>query len=83
MEGLAAACDRRGRGYDSIDKVVLQGSTAEQPLASVDAFVDWAGRYRALGVTEIVIHWPVPDSVFATDLDTFERIATTGLVQLG
>jgi alkanesulfonate monooxygenase SsuD/methylene tetrahydromethanopterin reductase-like flavin-dependent oxidoreductase (luciferase family) len=82
MDGLEAACARQGRHPDSIDKVLLQGSTAERPLESVDAFVDWAGRYQTLGITDLVIHWPVPDSVFATDLDVFERIATEGLVQL-
>ncbi len=67
----------------TLEKVLLQGSTAEQPLASLDAFVDWAGRYRELGVTELVLHWPVPDSVFENDLTVFERIATEGLAQLG
>jgi hypothetical protein len=29
-----------------------------------------------------VIHWPVPDSVFAADEKTFERIAMEALPQL-
>jgi alkanesulfonate monooxygenase SsuD/methylene tetrahydromethanopterin reductase-like flavin-dependent oxidoreductase (luciferase family) len=82
LDGLEAACAQRGRRFDSIDKVLLQGSTAEQPLVSVDAFVDWAGRYQALGITDLVVHWPVPDSVFATDPDVFEKIAIEGLGQL-
>jgi alkanesulfonate monooxygenase SsuD/methylene tetrahydromethanopterin reductase-like flavin-dependent oxidoreductase (luciferase family) len=82
LEGLEAACAQRGRSFDSIDKVLLQGSTAERPLASLDAFVDWAGRYQALGITDLVIHWPVPDSVFANDPDVFEKIAVEGLAQL-
>lgn len=83
MEALGAACTTRGRSFDSIDKVLLQGLTAEQPLESLDAFVDWAGRYRALGMTELVVHWPVGGSVFACDPAVFERIATEGLAQLG
>jgi len=63
--------------------VLLQGPTAEQPLQSLDAFVDYAGTYQALGIDEIVIHWPVPDSIFANDLTVFEQIATEGLAQLG
>jgi alkanesulfonate monooxygenase SsuD/methylene tetrahydromethanopterin reductase-like flavin-dependent oxidoreductase (luciferase family) len=82
LDGLQAACARQGRSYDSMDKVLLQGSTAEQPLASLDAFVDWAGRYRTLGITDLVIHWPVPDSVYASNFDVFERIAAEGLAQL-
>ncbi|MFE0460148.1 LLM class flavin-dependent oxidoreductase [Kitasatospora sp. NPDC058965] len=80
---LGAACAARGRDAAELEKVLLQGSTAERPLESVDAFVDWAGTYRELGITELVIHWPVPDSVFEGDLAVFERIATEGLAQLG
>ncbi|QMU66914.1 LLM class flavin-dependent oxidoreductase [Streptacidiphilus sp. P02-A3a] len=83
IEKLTAACEAKGRDVATLEKVLLQGSTAEQPLASVDAFVDWAGTYRDLGITELVIHWPVPDSVFANDLAVFERIATEGLARLG
>ena len=80
---LTAACEARGRDVAGLEKVLLQGSTAEAPLSSLDAFVDWAGTYRELGITELVIHWPVPDSIFAGDLAVFERIATEGLAQLG
>ncbi len=41
------------------------------------------GPGRELGITELVVHWPVPDSIFANDLAVFERIATEGLAQLG
>ncbi|MFB7472535.1 LLM class flavin-dependent oxidoreductase [Kitasatospora sp. NPDC056184] len=83
IEKLTAACEEKGRDVATLEKMLLQGSTAERPLASLDAFVDWAGTYRELGVTELVVHWPVPDSVFENDLDVFERIATEGLAQLG
>jgi len=79
---LRAACETQGRDYGSIDRMLLQGSTAERPLQSLDAFVDWAGTYRELGIDEVVIHWPVPDSVFENDLRVFEKIATEGLAQL-
>ncbi|MFK0192805.1 LLM class flavin-dependent oxidoreductase [Kitasatospora sp. NPDC090308] len=83
VEKLAAACEAAGRDVGELEKVLLQGSTAEKPLESVDAFVDWAGTYREVGITELVVHWPVPDSIFAGDLAVFERIATEGLAQLG
>ncbi|MGK4582247.1 LLM class flavin-dependent oxidoreductase [Kitasatospora sp. HPMI-4] len=83
LDKLAAACEARGRDVATLEKVLLQGSTAEKPLQSVGAFVDWAGTYRELGITELVIHWPVPDSVFESDLTVFEEIATEGLAQLG
>jgi alkanesulfonate monooxygenase SsuD/methylene tetrahydromethanopterin reductase-like flavin-dependent oxidoreductase (luciferase family) len=80
---LEATCADRGRALDSLERVLLHTSTAERPLDSLDAFVDWAGRYREVGITELVVHWPVPDSVFANDLAVFEQIATDGLGQLG
>ena len=79
---LRAACEAQGRDYATVDRMLLQGSTAEQPLQSLDAFVDYAGTYQALGIDELVIHWPVPDSIFAGDLSVFEKIATEGLAQL-
>jgi alkanesulfonate monooxygenase SsuD/methylene tetrahydromethanopterin reductase-like flavin-dependent oxidoreductase (luciferase family) len=83
MEQLESACARAGRPYETMDRVLLQGLTSERPLDSLDAFVDWAGSYREVGITEVVIHWPVPDSVFASDPDVFERIAVWGRSQLG
>ncbi|HEX3980759.1 MAG TPA: LLM class flavin-dependent oxidoreductase [Acidimicrobiales bacterium] len=83
LDRLRAACADRGRDFGSIERVLLQGSTGERPLASLDAFVDWAGRYRALGITEVAIHWPIADSVFENDMAVFERIAVDGLSQLG
>ncbi|MGW7446387.1 LLM class flavin-dependent oxidoreductase [Kitasatospora sp. NPDC054795] len=83
IEKLTAACEERGRDVATLEKVLLQGSTAEKPLQSVEAFVDWAGTYRELGVTELVIHWPIPDSIFENDLAVFEEIATEGLARLG
>ncbi len=83
MERLEAACARAGRPFETMDRVLLQGLTSERPLDSLDAFVEWAGSYRELGITEVVIHWPVPESVFASDPDVFERIAVWGRTQLG
>jgi alkanesulfonate monooxygenase SsuD/methylene tetrahydromethanopterin reductase-like flavin-dependent oxidoreductase (luciferase family) len=82
LERLEAACHHADRPYGSLEKVLLQGFTSERPLESVDAFVEWAGHYRELGITELVLHWPVPDSVFAADPDVFERIAVEGRAQL-
>ncbi|MFC1417964.1 LLM class flavin-dependent oxidoreductase [Streptacidiphilus cavernicola] len=82
LEKLRAACEARGRDVGELEKVLLQGSTAERPLSSLDAFVDWAGRYQEIGITELVVHWPVPDSIFANDLAVFEQIAVEGLAQL-
>ena len=82
LEKLTAACDAAGRDVAELDKVLVHGSSPRYPLTSVDAFVDWAGRHNELGLTELVLHWPVPDSVYASDAAVFEKIATEGLPQL-
>ncbi|MFJ9563521.1 LLM class flavin-dependent oxidoreductase [Streptomyces fuscichromogenes] len=81
---LAEACAATGRDASELGKVLLTGFTPDRsrPLESLDAFVDFAGRYQELGFTELVIHWPVPDSVFATEEKVFERIAMEAPAQL-
>ncbi|NBM17535.1 LLM class flavin-dependent oxidoreductase [Streptomyces sp. GC420] len=80
---LGAACEEAGRDAGELDKILLAGFTPDRPLDSFQAFVDFAGRHRALGFTEIVVHWPIPDSVFAADEKLFERIATEAAAALG
>ncbi|MGQ4516614.1 LLM class flavin-dependent oxidoreductase [Streptomyces sp. DW26H14] len=85
IDRLGAACAEVGRDVAGLDKILLHGFTPDRnrPLESVDAFVDFAGRHQELGFTEIVIHWPIPDSDFAADQAVFERIATEAVGQLG
>jgi alkanesulfonate monooxygenase SsuD/methylene tetrahydromethanopterin reductase-like flavin-dependent oxidoreductase (luciferase family) len=84
IEKLTAACDDAGRDVAGLDKILLTGFTPDRsrPLESVDAFVDFAGTHRDLGFTEIVVHWPIPDTDFAADQKVFEAIATDALAQL-
>jgi alkanesulfonate monooxygenase SsuD/methylene tetrahydromethanopterin reductase-like flavin-dependent oxidoreductase (luciferase family) len=82
LDKLVAACDAAGRDAAELDKVLVHGSSPRFPLTSIDAFVDWAGRHTELGLTELILHWPVPDSVYASDAAVFEKVATEGLPQL-
>lgn len=84
IEKLAEACAGEGRDVTALDKVLLTGFTPDRgrPLESLDAFVDFAGRHRELGFTEIVIHWPIPDSDFAAQEEVFEKIALEATAQL-
>ncbi|MGW0870836.1 LLM class flavin-dependent oxidoreductase [Streptomyces sp. NPDC002740] len=84
VEKLTDACAEIGRDAQELDKILLTGFTPDRggPLESLDAFVDFAGRHRELGFTEIVVHWPVADSVFATNEKVFEQIAMEAPAQL-
>ncbi|MFD3719424.1 LLM class flavin-dependent oxidoreductase [Streptomyces sp. NPDC058674] len=81
---LGKALAEIGRETGSVEKILLTGFTPDRNtmLESVDAFVDFAGRHRELGFTELVVHAPIPDSDFAADEAVFERIATEALAQL-
>ncbi|WP_432099812.1 LLM class flavin-dependent oxidoreductase [Streptomyces sp. WAC 04229] len=81
---LADACAAIGRDVGELDRVLLTGFTPDRsrPLESVDAFVDFAGRHRDLGFTELVVHWPIAGSDFTADEKIFERIAMEAPAQL-
>ncbi|MFF8832114.1 LLM class flavin-dependent oxidoreductase [Streptomyces sp. NPDC015131] len=80
---LGEACAAEGRDAGKLERVLLTGFTPDRPLESLDAFVDFAGRHRELGFTEIVVHAPIADTMFAADEAVYERIATEALAQLG
>ncbi|MFE6026236.1 LLM class flavin-dependent oxidoreductase [Streptomyces niveus] len=85
VEKLGGACAEIGRDVAELEKILLTGFTPDRrrPLESVDEFVDFAGRHQELGITELVVHWPVPDSDFAVDQVVFEKIVTEAPAQLG
>ena len=68
---LDDACTAIGRDPKSIERIYMIGNTEEHPLASVAAFDDFAGRYAALGFTDLVFHhpraddpvWPEPEQI--------------------
>ncbi|WP_066949000.1 LLM class flavin-dependent oxidoreductase [Streptomyces lushanensis] len=84
IERLGKACAEIGREVSEMEKILLTGFTPDRdgPMKSLDAFVDFAGRHFELGITEIAVHTPIPDSEFAADQRVFERIATEALAQL-
>jgi alkanesulfonate monooxygenase SsuD/methylene tetrahydromethanopterin reductase-like flavin-dependent oxidoreductase (luciferase family) len=79
---LTDACAEAGRDVKDLDRVLLTGSTVERPLESVDAFVDFAGRYAEAGITDLILHQPIPNSRFATDQAVFEQIVDKALPQI-
>jgi alkanesulfonate monooxygenase SsuD/methylene tetrahydromethanopterin reductase-like flavin-dependent oxidoreductase (luciferase family) len=83
IERLGAACGRIGRDVTELGRTMLTGFTPDRPLESLDAFVDFAGRHAEAGVDELVLHWPIQETVFAADPKVFERIATEAPAQLG
>jgi alkanesulfonate monooxygenase SsuD/methylene tetrahydromethanopterin reductase-like flavin-dependent oxidoreductase (luciferase family) len=76
LEVLEAQCEAVGRDPATVDRVFLVGNSADRPLRSVEEFLDFAGRYEALGFTDLVFHDPRPDDpVWNEDLAVVDAIA--------
>ena len=75
---LDEALEREGRDFGDFERLYLDGFGDESPLASYEHFLDFAGRFHELKITELVIHMPIADSPFDYDEAIFERIASEG-----
>ena len=69
---LEAACEAGGRDPATLDRIVVLGPCIDQPTGSPEALADAAGRLAAIGVTDLVVHWPRPDEPYAGDQHAFE-----------
>jgi alkanesulfonate monooxygenase SsuD/methylene tetrahydromethanopterin reductase-like flavin-dependent oxidoreductase (luciferase family) len=82
-ERLKEECAAIGRDPSEIRRIYLIGNTEERPLESVGAFIDFAGRYAAMGFTDLVFHHPrANDPVWNEPAAIVETIATEGLPNL-
>jgi len=73
---LEEHCDRLGRDPTTIDRIYLIGNTEAKPLASLEAFQDFLGRYADLGFTDVVFHMPrVDDPVWNESPEIVDEIA--------
>ena len=79
---LADFCAEIDRDVAEIDRIFLIGNNEARPLASLAAFEDFAGRYAALGFTDLVFHMPrTDDPVWTEDPGIVELIAEAFLRQ--
>lgn len=67
VAALVEACQRGGRDPDTIRRMLLAYRVSPDLFASADAFSEYVGRYREVGVDEFVFYWP-------TNPETFERV---------
>jgi alkanesulfonate monooxygenase SsuD/methylene tetrahydromethanopterin reductase-like flavin-dependent oxidoreductase (luciferase family) len=64
-------CTECGREPRELVRSFLVGFTQDKPLASLDAFQDFVGRYREIGISEFILRWPPQGA----ELDTLQRAA--------
>ena len=79
MGRLDDACAVIGRDPTSVGRLVLTGPRLDPGLFSAAAFADTIGRYAAIGVTDLVVHWPRPDPPYQGDLTSFEDVVAPAL----
>jgi alkanesulfonate monooxygenase SsuD/methylene tetrahydromethanopterin reductase-like flavin-dependent oxidoreductase (luciferase family) len=71
---LEEACIGADREPATLSRLVLTGPRLTSGLGSVDEFEDTVGRYAAIGVTDLVVHWPRAKDPYRADHSIFERI---------
>lgn len=64
---LDEACDKEGRDPSTLDRLVLTGLELDDGLQSPEAFSEVKAAYAAVGVTDLVIHWPRPSGIYEGD----------------
>ena len=77
VAGLAArfddACAANDR--DGLDRYLLLDASPRYALESVGLYAEMTGRAADLGFTDVVTHWPRPDSPYAGDEAVLEAAA--------
>jgi alkanesulfonate monooxygenase SsuD/methylene tetrahydromethanopterin reductase-like flavin-dependent oxidoreductase (luciferase family) len=75
---LDEACAAEGRDPATIDRLVVTGPVLDGGLRSPEAFAEVREAYAAVGVTDLVVHWPRRSEPYAGDESALEAIAHGG-----
>jgi len=65
-----------GRDPAMIDRYLNVDASPRFALESVDVFEESVGRARALGFTDVVVHWPRAEGVYAGSEAVLDEVAT-------
>lgn len=72
---LDAAAERAGRDPRSIDRALSLDSGGRFALESTATFERLVERARALGFTDVIVHWPRADGIYAGSVAVLEQVA--------
>jgi alkanesulfonate monooxygenase SsuD/methylene tetrahydromethanopterin reductase-like flavin-dependent oxidoreductase (luciferase family) len=74
-------CAQIGRDPQEIRRSFLVGVTGDTPFASLQAFYDFIGRYREIGISEFIFYYDYPYFPVDKSMDRamLERIATDAI----
>jgi alkanesulfonate monooxygenase SsuD/methylene tetrahydromethanopterin reductase-like flavin-dependent oxidoreductase (luciferase family) len=78
---LEQYCAQIGRDPNTITRSFLVGLTDDKPLASLDGFHDFIGRYREIGFGEFIFYYDYPaiPADKCLNREMLERIATEAI----
>jgi alkanesulfonate monooxygenase SsuD/methylene tetrahydromethanopterin reductase-like flavin-dependent oxidoreductase (luciferase family) len=80
---LDTYCAEFGRDPATIVRSFVTGCTPDDPWASAEAFADFVGRYREVGINEFILDWPpVRGGSSAVDRSLVEHVATDVIPRL-
>jgi alkanesulfonate monooxygenase SsuD/methylene tetrahydromethanopterin reductase-like flavin-dependent oxidoreductase (luciferase family) len=74
---LEEACAAVDRDPTTIGRLVLLGPELDAGTTSEQAYADVLGAYEAVGVTDVVVHWPRDEPPYQGNLAMFERVVTS------
>ncbi len=60
---LDGYCQEFGRDLATVRRTVLAYRPIVDPLSSIDAFDEYVGRYREIGIDEVIFYWPPLDNL--------------------
>jgi alkanesulfonate monooxygenase SsuD/methylene tetrahydromethanopterin reductase-like flavin-dependent oxidoreductase (luciferase family) len=67
-------CAREGRDPSTVDRLVLTGARLDAGLQSPQAFNEVKDAYAAVGVTDLVVHWPRESEPYAGDEAVLDHV---------
>ena len=73
---LDNALEGAGRDRVGFARYLLLDASPQFSLAGFEVFEDMAGRAGDLGFTDVITHWPRPQSQYAGELATLEAVAS-------
>jgi alkanesulfonate monooxygenase SsuD/methylene tetrahydromethanopterin reductase-like flavin-dependent oxidoreductase (luciferase family) len=75
VDRFESTATQAGRDPATMDRYLNLDSAPVLSVSSLDAFTDAAGRAAALGFTDILVHWPRPQGIYAADDAVLDGIA--------
>nr|WP_079083495.1 LLM class flavin-dependent oxidoreductase [Streptomyces antibioticus] len=76
---LERECAALGRDPATVRRLVVTGAMIDGVLESAETYRDACGVFDAIGITDVVVHWPRPDFPYEGDPDVLEDIAASVL----